>query len=48
MHMPYGAARAKPTRIAFRPGKFETAEELASNIPVEVRSDLVLKKLMRQ
>ena len=44
----HGATRPEPTGIALGPGKLEAAEELASDIPVKVRSDLVLKKLMRQ
>jgi hypothetical protein len=48
MHLPHGATRAEPTGITLGPGKLEAAEKLASDISVKVRSDLVLKQLMRQ
>ena len=48
VHVPYRAIRTEPTRIAFRPGKVEAAEELGSDIPIEVGPDLVLDELMRQ
>ena len=48
MDVPDRTIRTEPSRIALGTGELQAPEELSPDIPVEVRSDLLLEDLMGQ